>query len=75
MQTVLMPKAAHFLLAVTDAGKIERDSTQDHILSYLLLSSDIKGYIEDPAYYFRDGRVATRRYLGFADVDSRMDPF
>ena len=56
-------KAGSFSLAVTDAGKIERDSTQDHILSYLLLSSDIKGYIEDPAYYFKDERVATRRYL------------
>lgn len=68
-------KGGSFSLAVTDAGKIERDSTQDHILSYLLLSSDIKGYIEDPAYYFRDGRGCNPPVSGFADVDSRMDPF
>lgn len=52
-----------FSMSVTADGKCERDSLGDNILSYLLLSSDLKGYIEDPAFYFKDNRVVTRRYL------------
>lgn len=56
-------KKGSFSIAVTDDSQIERDSLQDNIFSYLLMSSDLKGYIEEPAWYFKDNRVATRRYL------------
>lgn len=52
-----------FSVSVTDDSQMERDSLQDHILSYLLLTSDLKGYVEEPAWYFRDERIITRRYL------------
>lgn len=53
----------NFSIAVTDDSQCERDSLGDHILSNLLLTSDLKGYIEDPGFYFRDNRTSTRYYL------------
>lgn len=52
-----------FSIAVTDDGKCDRDSLQGNIISELLLSSDLKGYVEDPGFYFRDNRISTRTYL------------
>ncbi|MEL6556873.1 MAG: TonB-dependent receptor [Bacteroidota bacterium] len=39
-------------LSITNLGTIPANSRNRHLLSYLLLSSDIKGQIENPAYYF-----------------------
>lgn len=52
-----------FSVAITDDSKTERDLLQNNILSYLLLTSDLKGHIEEPAFYFKDFTIATRRYL------------
>lgn len=42
-------------LSVTDEGQVKSDSLQtDNILTRLLLSADIRGAIEDPAFYFHD---------------------
>ncbi len=42
-----------FSVVVTDLGKVPiHDSTEDGILSSLLLSAELKGYIETPGYYF-----------------------
>ncbi len=41
-----------FGLSVTDSKVVPVDTVSDNIVSYLLLSSDIKGNIESPAYYF-----------------------
>lgn len=49
-----------FSVAVTDDSKCDRDSLQGNIISSLLLTSDLRGYIEDPAFYFRDNRSFTR---------------
>jgi len=49
-----------FAVSVTDSKIVKTDSLSDNILSYLLLSSDLKGYIEDPAEYFTDNSVSTR---------------
>lgn len=44
-----------FSVAVTDDNQIKKDGTNDeNILSYFLLSSDLKGEIETPGYYFHD---------------------
>lgn len=43
-----------FSIAVTDDNIAEPDSLAGDILSDLLLTSDLKGYIEEPAYYFRN---------------------
>jgi hypothetical protein len=47
------PIAANFSVAVIDDSKIPMDeSAETTIFSNILLSSDIKGYIEKPNYYF-----------------------
>jgi hypothetical protein len=45
-------KAAHLSVTVVDGAKVQFDSNADDIVSYLLMSSDIKGNIESPGYYF-----------------------
>lgn len=50
--------AAAFSLAVRDAENCTEGKNQDNILTYLLLSSELKGYVHDPGYYFlSDDRV------------------
>jgi alpha-2-macroglobulin-like protein len=48
-----LPVPAKISLSVVDDKLISfADDKQDNILSYLLLSSDVKGKIEEPAFYF-----------------------
>jgi hypothetical protein len=48
------PLAAALSLSVTDAGKVKYDEVgTEHIAAYLLLSSEVKGDIEGPGYYFQ----------------------
>ncbi|MCF0071790.1 TonB-dependent receptor plug domain-containing protein [Dyadobacter sp. CY261] len=46
------PVEANLSLAVTDAGQLLQPAFAQNIVSYLLLSSDLKGSIEQSAYYF-----------------------
>ena len=46
------PVQGSFSLAVTDDGQVKTDSTSSSILTQLLLTSDLKGNVEDPGYYF-----------------------
>jgi len=39
------------------------DDSSDHIISALLLSSDIKGYIHNPAYYFSSADDSAKYFL------------
>jgi hypothetical protein len=39
-------------VSVTDAGNTTASREEENIFSHILLSSDIKGYIFNPAYYF-----------------------
>ena len=48
------PLSGCFSVSVTDAHIVKADSLEENIRSYLLLSSDLKGYIHDPEYYFLD---------------------
>ena len=48
------PLSGCFSVCVTDAHTVKADSLEENIRSYLLLSSDLKGYIHDPQYYFLD---------------------
>nr|WP_068888132.1 hypothetical protein [Pedobacter panaciterrae] len=46
------PIQGSFSLAVTDNGQVKVDSiTENSIVSYMLLTSDLKGNIESPGYY------------------------
>lgn len=57
------PVETTFSLAVRDAATTPRTAYQDNILTDLLLSSDVKGYIQDPMQYFTDDSRATRTKL------------
>ena len=54
----------NFSVAVTDLGKVPvEEDDQLTILSNLLLTSDLKGYIEKPNYYFSDTTAGKTRQL------------
>ena len=44
--------AGRFSIAVTEDKTVKTDTLADNICSSLLLTSDLKGYIEDPGHYF-----------------------
>ncbi|RYG19404.1 MAG: hypothetical protein EOO07_06895, partial [Chitinophagaceae bacterium] len=47
------PVGGSFSIAVTDDNQVMKDEGSDNnIFSYFLLSSDLKGEIEDPGFYF-----------------------
>lgn len=46
------PVATDFSLAITDEELVVPEQYGQNIKSYLLLSSDLKGYVENPGYYF-----------------------
>ena len=52
-KTLHRTRPAHFSIAVTDDKDIAVDESST-ILSSLLLSSELKGYIDHPAYYLQD---------------------
>jgi hypothetical protein len=54
------PAAGNFSVAVTDDAQVKTDSLSNNIISNLLLTSGLKGNIEEPAYYFQpdtSGRI------------------
>jgi len=51
------PIRGDFSMAVTDDSQVRIDSAADNILNNLLLTSDLKGTIEEPGWYFEDGKV------------------
>jgi hypothetical protein len=58
------PAEGHFSVSVIDESKVPADkNNEDNILSYLLLTSDLKGYIEQPAYYFADSSSSASKNL------------
>ncbi|EHQ26730.1 carboxypeptidase-like regulatory domain-containing protein [Mucilaginibacter paludis] len=53
------PVIGSFSMAVTDDNQVKPESaSDDNILSHLLLASDLKGYVEDPTYYFQQNEQA-----------------
>lgn len=57
------PVSACFSLSVCDASSGIVSGYQDNILTGLLLSSDVRGYIENPMQYFVDRSRKTRARL------------
>ncbi|QEC77864.1 TonB-dependent receptor [Mucilaginibacter ginsenosidivorax] len=54
------PVSASFSAAVIDLSKVSVDETaEESILSNILLTSDLKGYIEKPGYYFHNADAQT----------------
>ncbi|QEC53945.1 hypothetical protein EDD80_108125 [Anseongella ginsenosidimutans] len=58
------PVSGTFSVAVIDENKVPLEGISENtIFSGLLLRSALKGYIEDPAYYFRDNSRETAEHL------------
>lgn len=57
------PVSGSFSLAALHDINIPDQSTPQHIDSYLLLSSDLKGYIHNPGYYFDHSNPHRQRHL------------
>jgi hypothetical protein len=58
-----LTRTADFSLAVTDNLVIEIDSLADNIQSDLLLTSELKGHVEQPAAYFSTANDSANYYL------------
>ncbi|MDR0989202.1 MAG: TonB-dependent receptor [Prevotellaceae bacterium] len=58
-----LPVEGNFSISVTNRATVQPDSLADNILSNLLLTSDLKGYIENPGYYFLNQNGKTLRHL------------
>ncbi|HTD99862.1 MAG TPA: hypothetical protein VK668_11285 [Mucilaginibacter sp.] len=53
------PVAGNFSMAVTDAAMVKTDTLNDeNIITNLLLTSDLKGYVEEPGYYLQPNAIA-----------------
>jgi len=52
------PVQGSFSLAVTDDSQVKTDSLGSNILNNLLLTSDLKGTVEEPGYYFIGNKAA-----------------
>ncbi|CAG5010269.1 Vitamin B12 transporter BtuB [Dyadobacter sp. CECT 9275] len=59
------PVEASVSVSVTDAAQILIPPYGETITSYLLLSSDLKGSVEQPAYYFDTSHTERRIYLDY----------
>jgi len=58
------PIVGTFSMSVTDDGKVPyQEANETTIFSNLLLTSDLKGYVEQPNYYFTDNNADKDRQL------------
>ena len=57
------PMETEFSLSVNDAYHSLYDTQKDNIKTNLLLGSELKGYINNPGYYFRDINMKKREDL------------
>ncbi len=57
------PVAANLSFALLDASKTNESDFSSNISTYMLLTSDLRGSVEDPGYYFADSSVSRLRTL------------
>jgi hypothetical protein len=50
-------------LAVVDQQQAGKEAQRSGISFYKLVESELRGYIEDPGYYFKEGRCVNRKEL------------
>jgi hypothetical protein len=55
--------ATSLSVSITDADRVMPAINENNIVSSLLLTSDLKGYINNPAWYFKDTAVTTLHAL------------
>jgi TonB-dependent SusC/RagA subfamily outer membrane receptor len=62
--TAGLPVDGHFSVAIINESKIPMDENNErNILTNLLLTSDLTGYVEQPNYYFKDTSEEIRNNL------------
>jgi hypothetical protein len=77
------PVNGSFSLAVTDDALVNIDTLHNgNIITHLLLTSDLKGYVEEPGYYFQDGNITswqaldnlliTQGWIGYEPTQSNL---
>lgn len=54
-----VPVKGNFSLSVTDGYAVVQDTLTENCRSYMLLSSDLKGFVENPGYYFNSPNAQT----------------
>lgn len=67
-----IPLQGSFSVSVTTDKDVQPDTTA-HILSSLFLTSELKGYVESPAWYFTDGNISEIDHLMLTQGWSRYD--
>src|SRR5699024_10483443 len=55
--------SGNFSVAVTDADRVLQSPDRNNIVSDLLMTTDLKGYVYNPAWYFRKNDSATQHAL------------
>ncbi|MBS1502943.1 MAG: hypothetical protein JST32_12830, partial [Bacteroidetes bacterium] len=76
------PIPGDFAIAVTDDGQVKTDSLkQENILTRMLLTADLKSFVEAPSYYFQnstsawqalDDLLLTQGWVSYAPTDTSM---
>jgi TonB-dependent SusC/RagA subfamily outer membrane receptor len=51
---VEVPVQTDFSMALLDADNIDKERFDCNIIHYMMLTSDLNGYVEDPQFYFTD---------------------
>ncbi|MCE7044275.1 TonB-dependent receptor plug domain-containing protein [Dyadobacter sp. CY312] len=59
------PVEANLSVAVTDAGQIAQQPFSNDLVSYLLLTSDLKGFVEQPSYYFDQTKTERKLHMDY----------
>jgi hypothetical protein len=59
------PVEANLSVAVTDAGQIAQQPEDLNLVSYLTLTSDLQGFVEQPSYYFNPAHPARRLHADY----------
>ncbi len=62
---IVLPDTLHsnLSIAITDADADGKKTNDDNIISRLLLTGDIKGYVYDPGFYFSNSSDSVTQYL------------
>jgi hypothetical protein len=76
------PVVGNFSLAVTDDAQVKQDALNDeNILTRLLLTGDLKGYIEEPGYYLQannsealDNLLLTQGWVSYDWLEDKKHP-
>lgn len=62
-QTGNFPLLGNFSISVTDSTLVKENSYRENIISYMSLSAELKGYVEEAGYYFKNISPESERYL------------